>query len=204
MFIFQFFFPSYFFFPFFSFPLTLSLLLFLPGIDALHPLPMFLLRFKVKIQYLLICLGYRFKSRIFPSCMLLKLHLFFMIMEVSFLFLMLSLFLGNFKFYSAQSNAYYNFYMFFSNAFTNQKAPSHFEVWQVSPFSFRFVCFCVCVALIFNIKIVNPSAKSCQSCSTLQSHGLKPTRLLCPWDSVGKNSGVDCHPLLQGLLLTQG
>ena len=58
----------------------------------------------------------------------------------------------------------------------------------------------VCVALIFNIKIVNSSAKSCQSCSTLRSHGLKPTRLLCPWDSPGKNTGVDCHPLLQGLL----
>ena len=30
------------------------------------------------------------------------------------------------------------------------------------------------------------------------------TRLLCPWDSSGKNTGVDCHALLQGIFPTQG
>ena len=30
------------------------------------------------------------------------------------------------------------------------------------------------------------------------------TRLLCPWDSTGKNTGVGCHELLQGIFLTQG
>ena len=34
-------------------------------------------------------------------------------------------------------------------------------------------------------------------------NGLEPTRLLCLWDSPGKNTGVDCHFLLQGIL-TQG
>ena len=29
-------------------------------------------------------------------------------------------------------------------------------------------------------------------------------RLLCPWDSSGKNTGVDCHALLQGIFPTQG
>ena len=29
-------------------------------------------------------------------------------------------------------------------------------------------------------------------------------RLLCPWDSPGKNTGVGCHALLQGIFLTQG
>ena len=29
-------------------------------------------------------------------------------------------------------------------------------------------------------------------------------RLLCPWDSPGKNTGVDCHAHLQGNFLTQG
>ena len=28
-------------------------------------------------------------------------------------------------------------------------------------------------------------------------HGLQPTRLLCPWDFPGKNTGVGCHFLLQ-------
>ena len=30
------------------------------------------------------------------------------------------------------------------------------------------------------------------------------SRLLCPWDSPGKNNGVSCHSLLQGIFLTQG
>ena len=32
----------------------------------------------------------------------------------------------------------------------------------------------------------------------------KPTRLLCPWDSPGKNPAVGCHFLLQGIFPTQG
>ena len=39
---------------------------------------------------------------------------------------------------------------------------------------------------------------------SLQPYGLWPTRLLCPWDSPGKNTGVDCHFLLQRIFLTQG
>ena len=35
-------------------------------------------------------------------------------------------------------------------------------------------------------------------------HGLQPTRLLCPWDSPGKNTGVGCHFLLQGIFPAQG
>ena len=31
-----------------------------------------------------------------------------------------------------------------------------------------------------------------------------PARLLCPWDSPGKNTGVGCHALLQGIFPTQG
>ena len=29
-------------------------------------------------------------------------------------------------------------------------------------------------------------------------------RLLCPWDFPGKNTGVSCHSLLQGIFPTQG
>ena len=35
-------------------------------------------------------------------------------------------------------------------------------------------------------------------------HRQQPTRLLCPWDSPGKNTGVGSHFLLQGIFLTQG
>ena len=42
------------------------------------------------------------------------------------------------------------------------------------------------------------------SCSVVSDswrpHGLQPTRLLCPWDSPGKNTGVGCHVLLQGCI----
>ena len=38
----------------------------------------------------------------------------------------------------------------------------------------------------------------------LQPHGPLPARLLCPWDSPGKNTGVDCRALLQGVFLAQG
>ena len=39
---------------------------------------------------------------------------------------------------------------------------------------------------------------------SLRPCGLSPTRLLRPWDSPGKNTGVGCHFLLQGIFLTQG
>ena len=46
----------------------------------------------------------------------------------------------------------------------------------------------------------------CISCSVISSswrlHGLQPTKLLCPWNSPGKNMGVGCHSLLQGIFLT--
>ena len=33
--------------------------------------------------------------------------------------------------------------------------------------------------------------------NSVQPHRRQPTRLLCPWDSLGKNTGVGCHFLLQ-------
>ena len=35
-------------------------------------------------------------------------------------------------------------------------------------------------------------------------YGLQPTRLLCPWDFPGKNTGVGCHALFHGIFLAQG
>ena len=39
---------------------------------------------------------------------------------------------------------------------------------------------------------------------SLQPHGLLPIRLLCPWDSLDKNSGVGYRAFLQRIFLTQG
>ena len=40
--------------------------------------------------------------------------------------------------------------------------------------------------------------------NSLWPHGLQPARLLCPWHSPGKNTGVGCHFLLQVIFMTQG
>ena len=52
---------------------------------------------------------------------------------------------------------------------------------------------------------------SCSCClvasvvsNSLWPHGLQPTRLLCPWDSPDKNTGVGCHSHLQQIFPTQG
>ena len=39
---------------------------------------------------------------------------------------------------------------------------------------------------------------------SVRPHGLQPPRLLCPWDSPGKNTGVGCCAHLQGIFPTQG
>ena len=39
---------------------------------------------------------------------------------------------------------------------------------------------------------------------SLRPHGLQPARLLCPWDSPDKNTGVGCRARLQGIFPTQG
>ena len=46
---------------------------------------------------------------------------------------------------------------------------------------------------------------SCSAVSdSLWPRRLEPARLLCPWDSPGKNTRVGCHALLQGIFSTQG
>ena len=47
-------------------------------------------------------------------------------------------------------------------------------------------------------------AKSSVVSDTLRLHGLWSIRLLYPWDSPGKNTGMSCHALLQGIFPTQG
>ena len=59
------------------------------------------------------------------------------------------------------------------------------------------VCVCVCVCVCVSIHVL-----SCvQLFATPQTVA---ARLLCPWDSPGKNTGVGCRALLQGIFPTQG
>ena len=40
--------------------------------------------------------------------------------------------------------------------------------------------------------------------NSVQPYGQQPTRLLCSWDSPGKNTGVGCHALPQEIFPIQG
>ena len=39
---------------------------------------------------------------------------------------------------------------------------------------------------------------------SLEPHGMSPARILCPWNSPGKNAGVGSRSLLQAIFPTQG
>ena len=62
--------------------------------------------------------------------------------------------------------------------------------------SFSIVWKGFCRILWFVKPLLDAAAKSLQSSPTLQPHRWQPTRLLCPQDSLGKNTGVGCHFLL--------
>ena len=47
------------------------------------------------------------------------------------------------------------------------------------------------------------AAQSLSCSDSLGSQGLQPTRLLCPWNFPGMNTGLSCRFLLQGIFLTQ-
>ena len=72
------------------------------------------------------------------------------------------------------------------------------------------VCGLYLVTTLFvymkNLTVWLQWVKKSERCSvmSLWPHGLQPARLLCPWDFPGKNTGVGCHFLLQGIFLTQG
>ena len=38
--------------------------------------------------------------------------------------------------------------------------------------------------------------------NSVRSRGLQPTRLFCPWNSSGKNTGMDCCAVLQGSVVS--
>ena len=52
------------------------------------------------------------------------------------------------------------------------------------------------------------SVRACQVVSVMSNsvrpYGVQPARLLCPWDSPGKNTSEVCRALLQEIFLTKG
>ena len=66
------------------------------------------------------------------------------------------------------------------------------------------VLICLFIRLLIDICIIFIVGLCCVLCSvgsvvsiSLQLYGLWPARLLCPWDSPGKHTGVGCHALLR-------
>ena len=99
----------------------------------------------------------------------------------------------------------------------------HLVMWQALfwVLSKHLLCVFVNMFFMFRVPTWNSSFQGCklchkhtrkmkvlvaQPCLTLCNpiHGLYPARLLCPWDSRGRNSQVGCYFLLQGIFLTQG
>ena len=69
---------------------------------------------------------------------------------------------------------------------------------------FADVIFMVCILIRPFILCYQ---QQCQQLSRVQLFAtplLQSARLLCPWDSPGKNNGVGCHALLQGIFPNQG
>ena len=54
------------------------------------------------------------------------------------------------------------------------------------------------------MKVKSESVSRSGMSISLQPHELQSARLLCPWDSPDKNTGVGCHSLLQGIFPTRG
>ena len=73
------------------------------------------------------------------------------------------------------------------------------EVLELKPLSY-FGRKCACKFRMALCCYVSHSALS----DSLRPHGLQPARLLCPWNSPGKNPGMSGHSLLQGIFPSQG
>ena len=83
---------------------------------------------------------------------------------------------------------------------SSQKSPlTHQFLKTVLPIAHSVPC---CVFILYKYSSGGLVAKLYPTLMT--SWTVKPLRLLCPWDFPGKNTGVSCDFLLQGIFLTQG
>ena len=78
-----------------------------------------------------------------------------------------------------------------------RSAATYHDTWTILPHSRADLLFS-----LSSYMILWPIVCACSIVSTtelcLQHYGLWPTRLLCPWHFLGKNTGVGCHVLPQG------
>ena len=65
------------------------------------------------------------------------------------------------------------------------------------------VCLCLCLCVCVSVSVCLCVSVCVSVCVHAHPMDYSPIRLLCPWDSPGKNTGVGCQALLQGIFLTQ-
>ena len=78
------------------------------------------------------------------------------------------------------------------------------DSWQICS---SHICayVCMCDSAFFVLMMVCVHARSLPLCPTLcNPMDCSPPGSLCPWDAPGKNTGVGCSALLQGMFPTQG
>ena len=68
----------------------------------------------------------------------------------------------------------------------------------------RFDLYSVNVGQYIDFLMLNHPCMHAKSLQLCHLFGLYPARLLCPWGSPGKNTGVGCHALLREIFPTQG
>ena len=98
--------------------------------------------------------------------------------------------------------------------------PSEEELWGQNT-AHRNLCLCLHICIWDHVLLRMKKAVKSQSIKAFHACMLSyfshvwlslcdpmdcnpPTRFLCPWDSPGKNTGVGCHFLLQGIFPIQG
>ena len=59
-------------------------------------------------------------------------------------------------------------------------------------------------AVSTKVVIIYPACACSVACDSWDPMNLQPARLLCPWNFPGKNTGVSCCFLLQGIFSTKG
>ena len=88
-------------------------------------------------------------------------------------------------------------------AIENNKRTSYCSQNSVGVHAYLFLFFfAICCSVTSNLLSWMPSCSV--TSNSLRLHRLQPAKLLCPWDCSGKNTGVGCHFLLQGIFLTEG
>ena len=82
--------------------------------------------------------------------------------------------------------------MFYLDIFIVKKFSFQCQIYLYLIHTHTYICMCVCCMLS------HPLVSD-----YLQSRGLQPVRLLCPWNFPGKITGVGCHSLFHGIFPTQ-